>query len=214
MNARLNLRCHSHKLGNISLKPNHAASSATKNALVVGNTSHLDQLFGKSVLVILDAENITYSARNLGFEPDYRSMAHLLSGQTRQVAMHAFYSREPANAHFDQAFQLMGWTPHPYTIRTVEDHRGSRKLTNSDHNILFHTGSLVCRHQADTLLIASGDGDLVSDIASGIADMGIPMDVMTLSLRGSTSHRILHHQNAHIAANGFLGQDCLNPYDE
>lgn len=161
--------------------------------------------------MLLDAENITYESRKRGYEPDYGCLAQVIHHVCAGADLHAFYSREGRHAHFDPAFETMGWAAHPYTIHTVSTRDGMRKRANSDHNILFLGGFLVCESDADIVLIASGDGDLVSDMAVSLAQARPRMRLATLSVAGSTSQRILCANNRNVTGNALLGRDCLRP---
>ena len=63
-----------------------------------------------------------------------------------------------------------------------------------------------------TLIVASGDGDLVLSIARGVQRVLPGLQVYTLSVRECTSARILHHNVPKlIAGNFFVESSMLRP---
>jgi hypothetical protein len=60
-------------------------------------------------------------------------------------------------------------------------------------------------------MLASGDGDLVCDLARGLHGLPTRRAIYTLSLAGSTSLRLDAARNRDIAGNIEIGLDCLRP---
>jgi len=103
------------------------------------------------------------------------------------------------------------WAVHVNEIEVVQTYRGWRRICNSDNSILLWAGWLAGRMRVDLLVVASGDGSLVCDIARFFATCQPACDVVTLSLVGSTSMRLDAGTNPHVRANLSLGHDALRP---
>ncbi|HEY6945392.1 MAG TPA: NYN domain-containing protein [Candidatus Acidoferrum sp.] len=174
-------------------------------------TGPLTVLQEHQVLLLADEENLTYGARHLGFEVDYRTLGEKLRLNTRCCSLHAFFSRSTGDEGRVEYLRACGWIPHPRDIQTVQTCRGTERLANSDALILFSAGLLVSRSDADLVVLASGDGDLVSELAQALAALPKTRRVATLSLAGSTSSRLNAAHNPLIHANIELGADCLQP---
>jgi uncharacterized LabA/DUF88 family protein len=172
-------------------------------------TGPLRPIEGRRVLVLADIENLSYGARDRALKVSYRRLAQVLRAAARACSLHAFFSRRPREEQRCRYFEERGWIAHPRDIETVSTYLGLRVRGNSDNHILFATGLLVSRSSSDTVAIASGDGDLVSDLARAVAGLPKPREVVTLSLAGSTSSRLNAASNPCIAANIELGLDCL-----
>jgi hypothetical protein len=82
---------------------------------------------------------------------------------------------------------------------------------NADNLILFTSGILASHSQADVIVVGSGDGNLVCDLATALRQLPKRRQVMTLSLAGSTSYRLDATRNPAIMANIEIGRDCLRP---
>jgi hypothetical protein len=172
-------------------------------------TGPLAALAGRKVLVLADVENLSYGARDLGYKISYRTLADRLRAASRACALHAFFSREAgdeARAHY---FEARGWVAHQRDIQVVRTCRGAERLSNSDNLILFTAGVLVSRSDAEAVVVASGDGTLVCELAAAIRALPRRRQVITLSLAGSTSWRLDAAKNPDIAANIEIGRDCL-----
>jgi hypothetical protein len=180
---------------------------------VVERTGPLRFLVGRSLLVLLDHENIDCGARDLGFSPRYDELARRLRRAGAACRLHAFFSCEPGDCRCSRFFEQRGWTPHAYGIQTVRSYRGVQRLANSDPLILFTAGALLSKCDADAVVVASGDGTLVCDLAAFVGRLPRRPAVVSLSLAGSTSWRLDSRRNHLIAANIEIGRDCLRPRD-
>lgn len=189
----------------------HQTSSLSKSIHIAQKTGPLSLINNRNILVLADVENLNYSARDLGYKLSYRQLGDILRQLTKTCALHAFFSREPGNDQWEQYFKNRGWHPHPYDIKTVRTHRGKETLANSDNLILFTTGLLASRSSADVITLGSGDGTMVCDIAQALSHLPKKRTIVTLSLAGSTSHRLNAQTNPHIIANIEIGLDCLHP---
>jgi hypothetical protein len=172
-------------------------------------TGPLGMLAGCKVLVLLDEENLSISSERLGAAVSYRRLANVLKGASRECRLHAFFSREPSDENKVKQLSDDGWIAHSRDIETVRTHRGLMRRSNSDNLIIFNAGLLVSRSDADVVILASGDGDLVSDLSSCLRSLPKRRRLVTLSVAGSTSWRLDATKNTDIDTNIELGQDCL-----
>jgi hypothetical protein len=174
--------------------------------VLAAETGPLAALQGRNVLVIADVENLTISARKLGYELNYTALARRLSATAGTIQLHAALSVEPGDttdtAHMTQA----GFTVHTRLIERLSD--GS-KAANSDNVFAFQAGLLVSRARADVVMLASGDGQLACDLANSIRELPTRRAVWTLSLPMATSARLDCRRNKSIEANAEVGLDVL-----
>jgi hypothetical protein len=70
---------------------------------------------------------------------------------------------------------------------------------------------VVSRSDADDIIIGSGDGNLVCDVAEAVHSLPRQRKVWTISLPGSTNHRLNAARNPLIAGNIEIGLDLLAP---
>jgi hypothetical protein len=178
---------------------------------IARETGPLSPLGERTVLVLADMENLLLGARDLGLALDAHALAATLSTACAACDLHAFFSRMPGDQRLTLQFASAGWRVHPRDIRFVRTAWGVRRQANSDNTILFFAGHLLAETDADTVVIASGDGDLVVDAARHIRETSPGRRVATLSLAGSTSSRLDARINADVSANLEIGLDCLRP---
>ena len=174
-------------------------------------TGPCEVLADRWLLVLCDVENLTCGARDLGYKMSYGTLAVLFGEVARGCELHAFFSCEPERQSRSDYFRRRGWVPHVHAVETVRTCRGPERLTNSDNLILLSAGWLAGRREADVVVLASGDGTLVCDIARFLTASRPECPVVTLSLAGSTSARLDAAVNPYIAANLGLGRDVLRP---
>lgn len=177
--------------------------------LLPARTGPLELLHGRHALVLCDVDNLSLGARDLGYRVSYRRLAELLHRSSRSCRLHAFFPGLWGEQRRIEYFTARGWTAHMNEIEIVQTHQGTQRLSNSDSLILLWAGWLATRSQADLVVVASGDGSLVCDIARFLADCGPIRQVVTLSLVGSTSCRVDANRNPYVWANLGLGKDAL-----
>lgn len=173
-------------------------------------TGPLDELNAKAVLVIADIENLSYSARDLGYNVNYAALARRILQTARRAAFHGFFSRESGDSSFEQYLQNVGWTPHPRNIQRSIIRGAPQRFANSDNFIGYGAGFLAARKRFDAVIVATGDGALGCDIAAALKQyVSRPIAVTTMSLPGSTSWRLRAGDNPDIICNIEIGLDCL-----
>lgn len=177
---------------------------------IAPRTGPLFHLAGRRALLLADAENLIYSAENLGCGIFFDRLAAMLFHVCRECRLHAYLSTPP-NQRDPRlvAFEGSGWTIHTNPIHEVRTRAGFRRRANADNFLLFSAGRLLSRHQVDAVVIGTGDGDLADDLARAVKDLDDNPQVFTLSLAGATSHRLNADHNPRIAGNIEVGRDCL-----
>lgn len=177
---------------------------------VARDTGPLGFLASHHALVIADCQNINMGGRDLGFDVDWRCIAARLDAATRSASMHAFISQPAGNTRQSDYYERSGWIPHAKVARSVHSSHGPVRKLNTDHLIAFFAGLLASRSRASLVIVASGDGDLVEDIAEALSLLRRPRPLATLSLAGSTNQRLNARQSSFVHENIELGMDCLN----
>jgi hypothetical protein len=172
-------------------------------------TGPLDSLVDRNVLVLADDENLYYGARDLGYRLSFSRLRECLQRRACRCYFHAFFSREPGDESRCRHLRERGWIPHPRDIETVQTHRGTERLANCDNDFLFAAGKLASRGNGDVIVLASGDGNLICDVARNLRQIPRARTIVTLSLAGSTSYRLDAVCNPHIDGNIEIGLDCL-----
>ncbi len=189
-----------------SLTMHNASVSHNNQASLVPQTGPLTGLRGRNVLAIFDVENLTISARKMGYELDYTALARCLSAEVRAVQLHAALSVEPGDTLDSDHMIQSGFTVH---TRVIERLRDGSKAANSDNIFAFQAGLLASRARADVVILGSGDGQLVCDLANAIRALPTQRAVWTLSIPGATSARLDCRRNRSIATNVEIGRDVL-----
>jgi hypothetical protein len=179
---------------------------------VAPRTGPLDVLEGRNVLVIADAQNLDLGARDLGFKVSWGGLGRGLDVVADSIARHVVLAEPPGGGRRSQYFAARGWQPHckhPHMVRT---RHGMVPSSNADHTFAFAAGRLVITSTATVIVLCSGDGELVEDVAQAIQTLPSDRKLVTLSLAGSTAGRLNCSSSPHISANIELGLDCLRPH--
>lgn len=164
---------------------------------------------GQKLLVLADTQNIEYSARRLGFKASWKLLGRWIEKYSASVCLHAFLSIGKRNSSRARYFMKRGWTPHIKEKKIIKSYRGVRNDSNVDNLMLFWGGLLASRTPNKTILLLSGDGELVWDMAQAIKALPKRRRVLTMSLAGSTSWRLNSRNNSIIDGNLEIGRDCL-----
>lgn len=169
----------------------------------------LEMLADKKVLVLADLENWIYSARSLGAKVSFYLLGERLRSASRSCGLHAFFSRKPDDNSRIIYLMQRGWTPHPNDIEEVNTIRGTERRANCDNFLIFSSGVLVSRSDAEVVVIGSGDGRLSGELARALRKLPKKRKVLTMSLAGSTAASLNAEDNPYITANIEIGMDCL-----
>lgn len=177
---------------------------------IAKKTGPLNVLVGQRLLVLADIQNIDCGARDLGYRPSYGALARTLSTVAHSASLHAIFARHGHDDRRWRAFTAAGWIPHAKMARLTSRGTSGRPDANIDHLLAFMAGLLAGLVSTDVVVLVSGDGQLVLDVAEGISQLPRPKPVVTLSLAGSTSYRIDARKCSLIRSNLELGKDCLH----
>ena len=183
----------------------------SKQVAIARYTGPLKPMRGQRILALVDDENLMLSARDRGYRLSYDTLGSLIQQTSKTCALHTIFSCKRGEERRSAYFARRGWVVHTRDIQVVQTPQGKKRLANADSRILFLAGHLVSRSNADVILIGSGDGDLVCELAMAVAELPKPRVVMTMSLAGSTSYRLDATRNPYIAHNIEIGLDCLRP---
>jgi len=165
------------------------------------------------VLLIADAENLSYGLRKLGYDCDFGQLRQILVSRQPELHAHAFacVRGDDAGKYANEYFRRAGWQAHIGLARTVQTYHGPQIKANSDNQILLACGELITATRPDTLVLATGDGDLGTAIADFFTQRLKQGSVVVCSIAGATSRRLLKNENPRICANVWLGWDCIVP---
>lgn len=163
----------------------------------------LSALRGRRLIALIDCENVARD-RDHGLWMNFKCLARALCAQTRATQLHAFFTEEAGGNRWARYFRERGYICHPHPVEVVH----GRLRANSDPDLLYHAGRLLPGCGADTLLIASGDGDLVSDIARLARQSRRSITTVAMGLPGKTSSR-LHKGRQHVDHCIMVGKDLL-----
>ena len=160
------------------------------------------------VLVVLDVENLHYSARDLGFRLNFSDMSKLILAANPSSALHAVLSVVGAMAEQTRAqAAAAGWIGHMRPIITSGFQRGA----NADNIFAFVVGHTVALTRPDFVVIGTGDGALGLDIARKIREVEPECrSIATLSFAHSTSVLLRAEHADEIDQNIFIGSDVLH----
>ena len=176
---------------------------------VASETGPFSPILGKRVIVVADAQNLDRGARDLGFKMSWALLGEKIDAAAESASRHAILSQHPGDERRMNYFYERDWNPHATPIRTVSTRKGLERKSNADFLLSFLAGVLVSRTPADVVVIASGDGELVEEIAIGIGSLRKERSIITMSLAGSTAQRLNAQTSALISANIEIGKDCL-----
>jgi len=180
-----------------------------RHGALPATTGPVDLLRGRKVLVICDVDNLSVGAKDAGYTVSYAKLGQLLRDNSESCELHAFFPVNAKKKGRIDYFRKRGWKTHTNEVQTLRTCRGRERLSNSDNQILLWSGLLAASSDADMIVVASGDGTLVCDIARFFFRSPTPRPVITLSLVGSTSARLDACRNNDIFANLELGKDML-----
>jgi hypothetical protein len=189
---------------------NAVALRESSQIILEPKTGPLEAIKDEKTLILLDCENLSISAEKLCRRFSYKKLSYILHSVTSEIKIHAFFSRRPQDERRVKYFIARDFIPHPREIVSVQNGTTTKRFANSDFSIAFHSGLLVSRSSAKTVILGSGDGELVSEIASFLTELPSKRRIFTLSLPGSTSWRLKADKNSNIEDNIEVGEDILH----
>lgn len=177
-------------------------------------TTGFEQHLRGRVLLIADGENLSYGLRKRGHDCDYGRLREVLASGSPNLSAHAFACvfGDDAGKYAQEYFRREGYQPHIRLARTVQTYQGSQVKANSDNQILLACGELINATRPDTLVLASGDGDLGEDIIEFYSKRLKHGSVVVVSTVDATSRRLRKDVNPYVKANVLVGWDCIVPF--
>jgi len=202
----------------LSGKPQWCSWGPEGFAGLLEHTTDLSAIAGKRTLVLLDEQNLSISARQLGYRLDYGRLARGIRSAAQAADLHLFMAVDQDAGREMLELKGQGYTVHAKTIRRIPLPGGRyRADTNVDNLFAFWTGLFAVKAGfCEVLMFGSGDYGLAGELAQAIkagSRRRLP-HVMTLSLPGSTSQDLDAHKNPHIKANLEIGLDLMEPVSD
>lgn len=170
----------------------------------------------RCVLCILDLDNLRISGeRQLDASINYRELEERLYLITQRLYGLAVLTSPAGQDEHAQDLRNSNWRVLDIKREVVWTNNMREVKGNADWDICFEAGRLIQAHRFDVILVGSGDGDLVLGIARGVRRIAPASQVFTLSVRTTTSQRILRDRVPDlVAGNFFVERDLLLDRDE
>jgi len=172
----------------------------------------LAAISGRKVLVLLDEQNLSITAKKLGYRLRYGLLAERINAAADSAEIHIFTATETGDVYSTrQQFKKLGYLTHLKIIRNKC--YGKTCDSNIDNHFAFWSGMQARRTIFDIIVLGSGDYGLSGEVAKEIYEQrrNKAMSIMTLSLPGSTSQKLDAETNPNITANLEIGLDMLEP---
>jgi len=150
----------------------------------------LSAVRGARLVVVCDDDNLRLSSRNRALRFSYRKTLERLNLLSNVVMPLAVVMADAGDTRRQVYFQNRGWRVLSITRETALTCNGPVVKSNADFDIAFEVGHLVSAGQFDTLLLATGDGDLAVAIGRGVRRKRPDLRLFTLSVAGSASARL------------------------
>jgi hypothetical protein len=146
---------------------------------------------------------------------NFEAFRNRISSVVGDLEAHVFSTAsEGAKQRQSDYFYYAGFAPHIEPIRTVQTYHGSRKMANSDNQLLLGLADRVSALRPSVVILATGDGDLGCAVSQFLANRSTPTQFHIASIRNWTSKRLYSRNNATVAGNIWLGQDLMQPVGE
>lgn len=185
-----------------------------ESGLVLEKTTKLSPVVDRRVLALLDEQNLSVSARYLGYRLDYGLLVERMRSASERIRPHIFTAAQPGDDHKARQLSEFGYIVHVKTVRRTQLRGGHiRRDSDIDNLFSFWAGKCASRNGFDAIVLGSGDYGLSGELAQAIAERRGPglVRIVTLSLPGSTSRGLDARKNPHIASNMEIGLDVLKP---
>lgn len=177
-------------------------------------TTDLSVLNGRRALVLLDEQNLSIGAGNHGFRLDYHLLAMHIRRATSRAGLHIFIASNPCDNFSEKRFEKFGYRVHVKAIRYLSQRDHQRRCdSNIDNLFAFWAGFYSAKTNWDVIISGSGDYGLSGELSIAISGQRrrCRIEIMTLSLPGSTSQELNAANNPAISANLEIGLDVLIP---
>lgn len=177
-------------------------------------TTDLGPIAGRKVLVLLDEQNLTIAARDHGYALPYNLLAKRIRRVTKTAELHIFIAAHQKDGRACKKLERSGYAVHVKTIRQKRFANGDRRCdSNIDNLFSFWAGLCVPNTACQVIVLGSGDYGLSGEIAQAICAQHRTdsVQIMTLSLPGSTSQDLDAYINRNVTANLEIGLDLMKP---
>lgn len=195
------------------IKKSNPYSLSTNGCLSLENTTDLTAIGNRKVLVLLDEQNLSITAKKLGFRLRYDLLTKRIRREAGSAKLHIFVASEPRGNGIIGQFKKVGYVVHVKTIRRKLLPNG--RLTcdsNVDNLFAFWAGVYISRATFDVVVLGSGDYGVAGELSEAINRYRRkPIEILTLSLPTSTSEDLDARINPNITANLEIGLDLLKP---
>jgi len=150
------------------------------------------------VAIFIDGENIHYSAKHLNMRLDYLKMCRLLAGERRLVRSHfytAVTNQSEGKIDFINFLKLNGFRVVTKELRAFIESETQQRMFRGNLDLEMAIDVYDLLPALDTVIICSGDGDLVPLLHS-IARRGKHVEVC--GLREMTSSELIAASDEYI----------------
>ena len=152
--------------------------------IVLEGQTDLTAICDKKVLVLLDEQNLSFTAKDLGFLLQYHQLAKRLRSAAAGAELHLFTATDTCDQAARHQFEKAGYRVYLKTIRRLPPRNGRKRHDSNIDNIFsFWTGNFVKETTCDVVVLGSGDYGLAGELAQAICQRRKrqPVLIMTLS---------------------------------
>jgi hypothetical protein len=177
-------------------------------------TTDLVRIRARKVVFLLDEQNLSITAENLGYTVQYDQLARHIRANAREAELRIFIASDRRNQADALRLKKLGYKVHVKTIRDKLLPNGEqRRDCNIDNIFAFWAGYCTLRNGHDVIVLGSGDYGLSGEISQVMCSLlgKRATKIMTLSLPGSTAQDLDASRNKSISANLEIGLDLLRP---
>jgi len=169
-------------------------------------TGPLRELAEKRIVCVVDYQNLSCSAADLGLAIRWPKLAEVIRSQGAATELYLVLSDRDAALLDVALLREAGWK---LAVKRTGVNRYEMLPANADNLFSFLCGKLSHRQEAELYLLGTGDGELALDAAQMLVAAAPAAEVGTISLAGSTSRRLDARLACDIDFNLEVGLDCL-----
>jgi len=123
----------------------------------------IKQFVNKSKYVFIDAENLFYSQRTLGWRISYEKLIHYFKHECgKETKCFVYTGRDESNSgqtKFLDMLEINGYIVRTRVVKKIKDHKGGYKWKNNlDMELAFEMDDVKDKY--DTAVLMSGDNVL------------------------------------------------------
>jgi len=147
-------------------------------------------LRGRRVLAVVDDDNLTISLAECVRRLRYGTLLSAIRRVADTVTGCVVLTCAAGDGRPRRHLEGLGWRVVAVPREVVRTHRGAEVKANADMDLCFEAARLVGEGVFDVVLVGSGDGDLCVSVARGVRRAAPWCDVVSLSVRESSSTRL------------------------